>query len=83
MWLFVPPLNSALSRLVLGTMVLMPVNPTLAHELLYVCGELGGNAIDTAHLYNGGESERALGSGSVVSVTSFARSRTRIVSSTA
>jgi 1-deoxyxylulose-5-phosphate synthase len=48
------PLERDVSRLVLGTLV---VSTAVLDE--YV--RLGGNAIDTAHAYNDGDSERALG----------------------
>lgn len=55
------PLNRDLSRLVLGTMVFNPEAPEVADALLDAWREAGGNVIDTAHIYNGGHSERILG----------------------
>jgi len=55
------PLNRDLSRLVLGSMVFHPDTPDAANLLLDAWREAGGNVVDTAHLYNGGYSERALG----------------------
>jgi aryl-alcohol dehydrogenase-like predicted oxidoreductase len=55
------PLERQLSRLVLGTMVLSPERMDLTGALVETFLELGGNVVDTAHIYNGGNSERALG----------------------
>src|SRR5437588_7643397 len=55
------PLNRDLSRLVLGTMVMEPARLELTYALLDTWLEVGGNIVDTAHIYNGGNSERALG----------------------
>src|SRR5947209_362139 len=55
------PLNRDLSRLVLGTMVMEPARLELTCALLDTWLEVGGNIIDTAHVYNGGNSERAVG----------------------
>ncbi|MCC2672880.1 MAG: aldo/keto reductase [Armatimonadetes bacterium] len=55
------PLARDLSRLVLGSMVFhLDVLP-LTFQMLDAWLELGGNVIDTAHLYNSGNSERAIG----------------------
>jgi len=48
------PLGRDMSRLVLGTLV-------VSTDVLDEYVRLGGNAIDTAHVYNDGDSERALG----------------------
>jgi aryl-alcohol dehydrogenase-like predicted oxidoreductase len=48
------PLGRPVSRLVLGTMV-------VATDVLDAWVEMGGNIVDTAHVYGDGESERALG----------------------
>jgi aryl-alcohol dehydrogenase-like predicted oxidoreductase len=42
-------------------MVFSPDALDLTYDLLDTWRELGGNVVDTAHLYNGGNSERALG----------------------
>jgi len=55
------PLNRELSRLVLGSMVFSLEALDYTFELLDTWRSLGGNVIDTAHLYQGGNSERALG----------------------
>ena len=56
-----PPLNRDLSRLVLGSMVFHPDTPDASFELLDLWRELGGNTIDSAHIYQGGSSERTIG----------------------
>ncbi|HEU4754038.1 MAG TPA: aldo/keto reductase, partial [Armatimonadota bacterium] len=55
------PLQRDLSRLVLGTMVFHDESLELTYEMLDAWRALGGNIVDTAHLYNNGQSERALG----------------------
>lgn len=55
------PLNRDLSVLVLGSMVIYREAVENSYALLDTWRELGGNVIDTAHIYRGGESERALG----------------------
>jgi aryl-alcohol dehydrogenase-like predicted oxidoreductase len=55
------PLNRDLSRLVLGSMVFHPDTLDHTYQLLDTWKELGGNIVDTAHLYQGGNSERAFG----------------------
>lgn len=56
-----PPLNRELSRLVLGSMVFSLEALDLTYDLIETWLELGGNIIDTAHVYSGGNSERAMG----------------------
>lgn len=56
-----PPLSRDLSRLVLGSMVFSREALDLTFELLDAWRAMGGNIVDTAHVYAGGESERALG----------------------
>ncbi len=55
------PLQRDLSRLVLGSMVFSSDDLANTFALLDAWREVGGNVIDTAHLYRGGDSERALG----------------------
>jgi aryl-alcohol dehydrogenase-like predicted oxidoreductase len=55
------PLNRDLSRLILGTMVFHLEALDLTYEMLDAWREMGGNALDTAHIYQGGNSERAIG----------------------
>jgi aryl-alcohol dehydrogenase-like predicted oxidoreductase len=56
-----PPLGRDLSRLVLGSMVFSLEALDLTYDLIETWLELGGNIIDTAHVYSGGNSERAMG----------------------
>jgi aryl-alcohol dehydrogenase-like predicted oxidoreductase len=56
-----PPLSRDLSRLALGSMVFHPDTPDASFELMDVWRELGGNTIDSAHIYQGGHSERIIG----------------------
>jgi aryl-alcohol dehydrogenase-like predicted oxidoreductase len=58
---YFPPLSRKLSRLVLGSMVFSREALDLTFELLDAWRAMGGNVVDTAHVYAGGESERALG----------------------
>jgi aryl-alcohol dehydrogenase-like predicted oxidoreductase len=58
---YFPPLSRELSRLVLGSMVFSREALDLTFELLDTWRAMGGNTIDSAHIYAGGESERALG----------------------
>lgn len=55
------PLGRDLSRLVLGSMVFSLEELDLTFALMDAWLTAGGNVVDTAHLYNGGNSERALG----------------------
>jgi 1-deoxyxylulose-5-phosphate synthase len=56
-----PPLGMEISRLVLGSMVFSLEALDLTYDLIETWLELGGNIIDTAHVYSGGNSERAMG----------------------
>src|SRR5207248_5002422 len=56
-----PALGLDLSRLVLGSMVFSLEALDLSYDLIETWLELGGNIIDTAHVYSGGNSERAMG----------------------
>jgi 1-deoxyxylulose-5-phosphate synthase len=56
-----PALKRDLSRLVLGTMVFSREALDLTFDLLDAWVALGGNIVDSAHVYSGGESERAIG----------------------
>lgn len=58
---FFAPLGRELSRLVLGSMALHTDRLEESFALLDAWRALGGNVIDTAHLYSAGASERALG----------------------
>jgi len=55
------PLGRELSRLVLGTLVLSRADPEANAAVLDEYVRLGGNVIDTAHVYADGDAERALG----------------------
>ncbi len=55
------PLERDLSRLVLGSMVFSTEKLDLTFELMDAWVAAGGNVVDTAHVYGGGSSERALG----------------------
>jgi len=54
-------LEAPISRLVIGSMVCSPKNMDLTRDLLDAFVAAGGNCIDSAHIYGGGDSERALG----------------------
>ncbi|MGH2350387.1 MAG: aldo/keto reductase [Chloroflexota bacterium] len=54
-------LEQPASRVVLGSMAFSPQNQDLAGEVLDRFLARGGNLIDTAHVYRGGGSERAIG----------------------
>ena len=54
-------ISKPVSRLGMGTMVLSTQNPSLSFSLLDRFVELGGNLIDSAHVYGGGDCERSLG----------------------
>lgn len=56
-----PALDRDLSRLVLGSMVFSREALDLTFALMDAWLELGGNVVDSAHVYAGGDSERALG----------------------
>jgi aryl-alcohol dehydrogenase-like predicted oxidoreductase len=55
------PLGRELSRLVLGTLALSPAELEAGAAVLDEYVRLGGNVIDTAHVYGDGDAERALG----------------------
>ncbi len=54
-------IDAPISRLVMGTMVCNTNSQELTNELLDAFTEAGGNCFDTAYIYNGGQSEKALG----------------------
>lgn len=54
-------IDRPISKLVLGTMIFNRQNEKTAFELLDAFVEMGGNCVDTAHIYGGGESERTIG----------------------
>lgn len=53
--------NKPISRLVLGTMIINTKELDKSFSLLDAASELGYTALDTAHVYAGGDSERAIG----------------------
>ncbi len=53
--------NKPVSRLVIGSMVCNVENMDSTRTLLDAFVEAGGNAIDTAYIYGGGKSEKAVG----------------------
>jgi len=57
----VPGVEKPVSRLVLGTMIINRQERQKSFALLDAAFELGCTALDTAHVYGGGESERAIG----------------------
>lgn len=57
----VPGIDGQVSRLVMGTMVCTTDDMELTAALLDAYVEAGGNCLDTAHVYNGGKSEQAVG----------------------
>jgi 1-deoxyxylulose-5-phosphate synthase len=54
-------IKQPVSRAVMGSMIFSPENRKLTYELLDEFVKLGGNCIDTAHVYGGGKSEVAIG----------------------
>jgi aryl-alcohol dehydrogenase-like predicted oxidoreductase len=54
-------LERPISRLVMGTMVCTTDDQELTNTLLDAYVAAGGNCLDTAHVYGGGKSERAIG----------------------
>ena len=50
-----------ISKLVLGSMVCTPDDQELTNDLMDAFVAAGGSCIDTAHIYGGGKSERAIG----------------------
>ncbi len=61
---FFPPLGRPLSRLVLGSMSFSGSDPAVRERgfaLLDRWMEVGGNVVDTAHIYGGGSCERTIG----------------------
>ncbi|MBM7570317.1 aldo/keto reductase [Aquibacillus albus] len=54
-------LEKSISQVILGTMSFSPSRMDYVTEMLGVFFECGGNTVDTAHVYNRGESEKAIG----------------------
>jgi len=57
----IPGIDRPVSRLIMGSMIYSPRDLPLACAMLDYFVSLGGNTIDTAHIYGGGEAERAVG----------------------
>ncbi len=57
----VPGVDKPCARLVLGSLVFRLDRMDLVRELLDAYVALGGNVVDTAYSYNGGQSEQAIG----------------------
>lgn len=57
----IPGIDKPVSRLVLGTMIVTTQEQERSFALLDAVAAMGGNALDTAHGYAGGNSERAIG----------------------
>ena len=57
----IPGVNKPLSRVVLGTMVVNAAERERSYALLDAAYESGINVFDSAHVYGGGNTERALG----------------------
>lgn len=57
----IPGLSRPASRIVLGSMAITTKDQDLSSSLLDRFVARGGNLIDTAYIYNGGASERAIG----------------------
>jgi len=57
----IPGIDRPVSRLVMGSMIYAQRDLPTACVMLDYFVSLGGNTIDTAHIYGGGEAERAVG----------------------
>jgi aryl-alcohol dehydrogenase-like predicted oxidoreductase len=57
----IPGATKPVARLILGTMIISAQERERSFALLDAVFELGGNALDTAHVYAGGNSERGIG----------------------
>ncbi len=57
----IPGMAKPVSRLILGTMIISSQEKERSFALLDAVFEMGGNALDTAHVYAGGNSERGIG----------------------
>ena len=57
----IPGIDKDISHLILGTMMFSPLKFDYSTEMLDAFFEAGGNALDTAHGYGGGESEMLIG----------------------
>ncbi len=57
----IPGINKDISQLILGTMMFSPLKFDYSTEMLDAFFAAGGNALDTAHGYGGGDSEMLIG----------------------
>ena len=57
----IPGVAKPVARLILGTMIISAQEPERSFALLDAVFEMGGNTLDTAHIYAGGNSERGIG----------------------
>ncbi len=57
----IPGVDKEISQLILGTMMYSPTSYDHSTKMLDTFFEAGGNALDTAHIYGGGNSERLIG----------------------
>lgn len=57
----IPGVDMEISQLILGTMMYSPDSYDHNTKMLDTFFEKGGNALDTAHIYGGGNSERLIG----------------------
>lgn len=57
----IPGVEQEISQLILGTMMYSPDSYDLSTKMLDTFFEAGGNTLDTAHIYGGGNSERLIG----------------------
>ena len=57
----IPGVDKEISQLILGTMMYSPDSYEHSTKMLDTFFEAGGNALDTAHIYGGGNSERLIG----------------------
>lgn len=57
----IPGLNKDISRIVMGSMIYGPDDHPFTFSMLDYFFEVGGNTIDLAHVYGGGNSEKAVG----------------------
>jgi aryl-alcohol dehydrogenase-like predicted oxidoreductase len=58
---YIADLDKPISRLIMGTMIYSPGDMALTCAMLDYFASLGGNTLDTAHIYGQGDSERAVG----------------------
>ena len=57
----IPGVDQEISQLILGTMMYSPAQYEHSTKMLDTFFEAGGNTLDTAHIYGGGNSEKLIG----------------------